>query len=249
MPANYGTMNFPDNVTRLCGRKRFSFGCHSRLPCFTECCRELELVLTPYDVLCLRRELHLNAAEFLDRYVIVEEDEKGGFPVLYLGMVDDGRASCPFISEKGCKVYNGRPGACRAYPVGRGVTRDRNGVKREIHVLIREEHCLGFNESQAQDTAEWFESQGLKEYNVVNDEVMDLLHHKQVQQGKKLTPKEKDAYILALYKLDEFRSYASSFQDKFRLGAEELHMVHADELQLLRFGIRWLKEVLFSEKI
>lgn len=244
-------MNLPDNVTRLCGRKQFSFECHPGVSCFTECCRELELALTPYDVLRLCRELQMGSVEFLDRYVVIEQDARAGFPVLYLGMVDDGRASCPFISEKGCRVYNGRPGACRAYPVGRGVSLDPDGVKREILVLVHEEHCRGFAEPYTQDAAAWFKNQGLAEYNTVNDEVMDLLYHEQVRQGKKLTTKEKDAYILALYKLDEFRNQVTlpPFQDKLRLDGEELQGGLADDLQLLRLGIRWLRQVLFSENI
>jgi len=168
-------MHFPEKVSTLCARKRFSFGCHRNIPCFTECCRELELALTPYDVLCLCKELQMGAAEFIDRFVIVEQDEKGGFPNVYLGMVDDGRASCPFISSRGCKVYKSRPGACRAYPVGRGVRRDADGSVRETYVLVREEHCQGFAEPHSHNVAEWFENQGLQEYNVISDEVLGLL--------------------------------------------------------------------------
>lgn len=133
-------MQFPDNVTRLCGLKGFSFGCHPDVACYTECCRELDLVLTPYDVLCLCKELQMSSAEFVDRYVVVEQDENDIFPVLYLGMVDDGRASCPFISGNGCNVYNSRPGACRAYPVGRvppltGMAKNRNFMSWFVRII------------------------------------------------------------------------------------------------------------------
>ncbi len=134
------TMDFPDNVTRLCGMKRFSFSCHPDVACYTECCRELDLALAPYDVLCLCKELQMSSAEFIDRYVVIEQDENEIFPRLYLGMVDDGKANCPFISENGCKVYKSRPGACRAYPVGRGVTLKANGGKQELYVLVQKEH-------------------------------------------------------------------------------------------------------------
>jgi Fe-S-cluster containining protein len=247
-------MNFPDNVnvTRLCGPKRFSFGCHPNVACFTECCRELDLVLTPYDVLCLRKELQMKSAAFIDRYVVVEQDEGGGFPGLYLGMIDDGRASCPFISENGCKVYNGRPGACRAYPVGRGATLDRNGAKQELYVLVREEHCQGFAaEDQNHTVAEWFENQGLIEYNKINDEVLTLWQHEQVRKGIRLSREQNDNFLLALYRLDEFHELVSSsgFQDEFMLTEEERCSVLSDDLSLLRLGIRWLKETLFAEKI
>lgn len=243
-------MQFPDNVTRLCGLKGFSFGCHPDVTCFTECCRELDLVLTPYDVLHLCKELEMTAAAFIERYVVLEQDENNIFPVLYLGMVDDGRASCPFISKSGCRVYNGRPGACRAYPIGRGVTLDSNGKKQELYVLVREDHCRGFAEDQTHTVAEWFENQGLVEYNKINDEILTLLQHEQVSKGMRLTREQKDNFLLALYKLDEFRELVSSpgFQDEFMLTEEEKRLIFSDDLKLLRFGIRWLKETLFTEK-
>jgi uncharacterized protein len=243
-------MQFPDNVTRLCGLKPFSFGCHPKVSCFTECCRELDLALTPYDVLRLCKELKMTSVEFLERYVVLEQDENDVFPVLYLGMVDDGRASCPFIGKKGCKVYHGRPGACRAYPVGRGATLDGNGKKQELYVLVREDHCKGFAEPETHTVAEWFENQGLDEYNRINDEVLTLLQHEKVQKGMRLSRQQIDNFLLALYRLDEFRELVSSpgFQDRFMLTEEERASVLSDDLSLLRFGIRWLKKSLFTEK-
>ncbi|MDX1776117.1 MAG: YkgJ family cysteine cluster protein [Desulfobulbales bacterium] len=244
-------MNFPDNVTKLCPRKRFTFNCHPKVECFTECCRDLELALTPYDVLCLCRELSMRSADFIDRYVVVEQDEKRGLPRLYLGMVDDGRASCPFIAAAGCKVYNSRPGACRAYPVGRGVTQDGNGVVREIHVLVREDHCRGFAQSNSYNVAEWFENQGLVEYNMINDEMLGLMQYDQGKNGPGFTKEQQDSFLLALYKLDEFREElaSSSFCGKYKLSEQQRQSLLEDDLQLLRFGISWLKEVLYNQKV
>ena len=244
-------MQFPENVTRLCGKKRFSFGCHSGVSCFTDCCHELELNLTPYDLLCLCKELQMRSAEFIDRFVVVEEDGMTGLPRLYLGMVDDGKGSCPFISAKGCAVYNNRPGACRAYPVGRGATLDQNGRVHEIHVLIREEHCRGFAEPDSHSVAEWFENQGLNDYNVINDEVLRLLQHEKMNQGARFSHEQKENFMLALYKLDEFRRLVSSpgFQKKYKLSRKELDAILVDDLSLLRFGIDWLKKLLFTAKI
>jgi Fe-S-cluster containining protein len=194
----------------------------------------------------------MKPAEFIERYVVEELDEKGIFPVLYLGMVDDGRASCPFVSGDGCTVYNGRPGACRAYPVGRGTTLDKNGRKQELYILVREDHCRGFDEPETHTVAEWFADQGLVEYNKINDEVLALVQHEQVGKGlQRLTREQKDKYILALYKLDEFREMVSSpaFQEEFMANEKEREAILADELSLLRFGIRWIMELLFTEKV
>jgi Fe-S-cluster containining protein len=243
-------MEFPENVTKLCGLKRFSFRCHPGVACFTECCRQLDLVLTPYDVLLLCKELQMKPADFIERHVVVEQDEKSIFPVLYLGMVDDGRASCPFVTMEGCRVYNGRPGACRAYPVGRGTTLDSNGRKQEFFVLVREEHCQGFVEPVTQNVAEWFKDQALEEHNSLNDEVLTLLQYEKARKGVRLTREQQDRFILALYRLDEFRDLitSTSFQEGFALTEEEKKLVAIDDAALLRFGIRWLKETLFTEK-
>jgi Fe-S-cluster containining protein len=242
-------MQFPENVTRLCGAKKFSFGCHAGVDCFTECCRELELALTPYDVLRLRRKLALGSADFINRFIVMEQEQDDVFPRFYLGMVDDGRASCPFVSPVGCMVYDDRPGACRAYPVGRGATLNPDGRQQEIYVLVKENHCLGFGEPQSYSVKEWFFNQGLAEYNQMNDEVMSLLQHDQVRQGGSFSPEQIDFFLLALYKLDEFREFVSGsdFQTQFNMAENERQAALTSEESLLKFGIHWLKNVLFED--
>jgi len=243
-------MQLPENVTRLCGAKKFSFGCHSRVNCFTECCRELELALTPYDVLRLRKKLALSSADFINRYIVLEQEENDFFPRLYLGMVDDGRASCPFVGPAGCMVYGDRPGACRAYPVGRGVTLAPDGRQQEIYVLVKENHCLGFGEPQSYSVAEWFHNQGLSEYNAMNDKVMSLLYHEQARQGTRLTHEQVGFFLLAFYKLDEFKEFISGadFLTRFNVTEKEIQAFLIDEESLLRFAVRWLKKTLFNDE-
>ena len=103
--------------------RSFTFACHPGVPCFTDCCRMLELALTPYDVLRLRKATGLTSRELLENYIITEQDPGEPFPRFYLTMVDDGRASCVFVSPQGCTVYPHRPSACRAYPLGRAAVR------------------------------------------------------------------------------------------------------------------------------
>jgi hypothetical protein len=120
-----------------------------------------------------------------------------------------------------------------------------------MHVLVREKHCQGFSEPHSHHVTEWFENQGLIEYNAINDEVLGLLHHEKISQGRGLTQDGKDTFILALYKLDEFRKIVSSpdFYEKYMLSKEKRRSVLADDLNLLRFAIRWLQEFLFTENV
>lgn len=242
-------LQLPENVKRLAPGEKFSFSCHPGVECFTNCCHDLELSLTPYDVLRLKNELKLSSTHFLDQYVLVEKEENEVFPRCYLTMVDDGMASCPFVTDSGCKVYDSRPGACRVYPLGRAVSQACGGRKFEFHVLLTEPHCLGFNRSRSFTAEEWTHHQGLTPYNELNDEVMTLLQHKKVKQGIKLTKEQTDMFVLALYNLDEFRNLVldPGFLPRTALSPDNWQTFAADDTSLLRFGIRWLKNELFGE--
>ena len=42
----------------------YRFACHQGVRCFTDCCRDLHLVLTPYDVLRVKRGLVMDSTAF-----------------------------------------------------------------------------------------------------------------------------------------------------------------------------------------
>jgi hypothetical protein len=47
-----------------------TFVCGPDKECFNDCCRDLNQVLTPYDVLRLKNHLHLPSGAFLQTYTI-----------------------------------------------------------------------------------------------------------------------------------------------------------------------------------
>jgi hypothetical protein len=46
----------------------FKFSCSAKVPCFNECCQDLNQFLTPYDILCLKNHLGMTSGAFLERY-------------------------------------------------------------------------------------------------------------------------------------------------------------------------------------
>jgi len=239
----------PDNFHPIGADERLVFSCHPGVPCFTECCRELDLALNPYDVLRLRQALRLGSAEFLDRYVIMEWEEPQPFPTCYLTMVDDGRASCVFVGETGCSVYDNRPGSCRAYPVGRGASRGPDRTCTESLVLIREAHCQGFGGPKSQTAGGYLVDQGLAPYNQANDALLPLLQHPRLQdQTFRPSGLQRNQYILALYDLDRFRREIIEGRITLRqpLTPAQLTGLTGDDEQLLALGIRWLLEEFFD---
>jgi Fe-S-cluster containining protein len=111
--------------SRLSLEDTFEFACGPEVPCFTECCGRLELLLTPYDVLRLRKRLGISSADFLDTHTIMRWATGHGFPEIMMKMDSDNDKRCPFVTPRGCSVYEDRPGACRIYPLGRAATKHR----------------------------------------------------------------------------------------------------------------------------
>ncbi len=225
--------NLPRNVRGLGDQETFRFSCHPGVPCFTECCRQLDLALSPYDVLRLRRGLGITAAEFLDRYTVVEKGEEDFFPTVFLAMIDDGRAACPFVTDNGCSVYRDRPGACRTYPVGRGAYLDANARPAELFVLLSEPHCRGFEAGPEISVEDWVDDQELAIYNEFNDLLMPLLHHQRIKEGFRPDDRQQARFLDVLYNLDDFSRESSP--------AKEI-----DDPELLKSAIRLLKDELFS---
>uniref|UniRef100_UPI0040567168 YkgJ family cysteine cluster protein n=1 Tax=Candidatus Electronema sp. TaxID=2698783 RepID=UPI0040567168 len=238
----------PDHCQPLAAEETFRFACHPGVACFTECCRQLDLALTPHDALRLKKRLGLDSGSFLEQYVIVAWEEGMTFPACFLTMVDDGRASCVFLTKQGCSVYADRPAACRAYPAGRGVMR-RGSQLEECFVLLREPHCLGFAEEQTQTAPEYFRAQGLEEYNRANDQLLRLHQHPRIQDGFRLSQSQLDQYIMALYNLDFFRQEIADGRIKMHrpLTTLELRALAGDDEELLLLGLRWLLQEYFNE--
>jgi Fe-S-cluster containining protein len=228
----------------------FTFACHPGVSCFTECCRELDLALTPYDVLRLKNHLNIPSGHFLDRYVIIEWEEKQLFPTYYLTMVDDGRASCVFVGTNGCTVYADRPGSCRAYPIGRGAALRNNSPPGETLVLVREAHCHGYAEPQRQSVADYLCGQGMDEYIRYNDALLPLVQHPSILAGTfRPSRKQLDQYTLALYELDQFRRDMVDGRVALHrpMSPAQLAGIAGDDGALLVLGIRWLMQEWYGE--
>lgn len=240
-------IQLPRHVSRIQDDEPFSFSCHPGVDCFTACCRQLELALTPYDILRLKQETGLHSNTFLDRYVIMEQEADDAFPRFYLTMVDDGQASCVFVSKEGCTVYPGRPGACRTYPMGRAAIRQDDHSMREFFVLLKEPHCHGFIEKNIQTAKKYSLEQGLTPYNESNDLVASLLQHEKIRRGMQLTAEETEFFVLALYNLDSFREQleAGGLPNQEQYLPKRAACI--DDEQLLLFAVDWLSKLLFQK--
>lgn len=71
------------------------------------CCKSISPTLYDKDIERLAKTLKLKPSEFIDKYLLIDEENDYVFQ----------QTPCPFIdAENYCMVYESRPKACREYP-------------------------------------------------------------------------------------------------------------------------------------
>ncbi|MFO7963912.1 MAG: YkgJ family cysteine cluster protein [Desulfobacterales bacterium] len=230
----------------------FNFHCHKGVDCFTKCCRGINIILTPYDILLLKNRLGLSSEEFLAIYTVPRIWEKTDLPVVTLKLLDDERQSCPFVRESGCIVYEDRPTTCRYYPVGSASLSHKEGVEGgDFYFFVNEPHCLGFNEQKSWTIREWRKDQGVDIHDDINAQWTDLIVRKRSFPSTiTLTDKGKELFFMVSYNLDRFRRFVfeSAFLTRFNVDEKTAITIKSDEVALLKFGLKWLKDILFQDR-
>jgi Fe-S-cluster containining protein len=234
---------------RLGSDDRFTFECRKGLDCFTQCCRDVVIVLTPYDVLRLRRALGVDSSEFLRLYTISPFTADQKFPAVLLKM-DSIDSRCPFVTEDGCRVYANRPWACRMYPLGLAEPKNPTPDERRFHFLVREEICHGHEQGRECSVREWIENQGVEEYELHGASFKELMLDDSWDSGETLTPAQVGMFYMACYDLDRFRRFVfdSSFLKKFEVDEARAEVMRTDDEELLEFAMQWLRFALFKQR-
>jgi Fe-S-cluster containining protein len=233
----------------LGARDLFCFECRPDLPCFNLCCRNLNLYLYPYDVIRLRKRLGISSAEFIDRHAEIISRPGDPFFSVLLSMADNAEKTCPFLTGKGCGVYEDRPWACRSFPTEHGMDYDaKTGKARPINMFRPPDFCLGRHEKKQWTVSGWLSNQNALVYYEMTGLWADFLRKlpKDPWQGQgRSGPRAKMAFMAA-YNMDEFRAFVfgSSFLKRFDVPGTLMKKIKTDDTALLRFGLDWsLKNV------
>ncbi len=227
------------------------FECHPGVPCFTACCHNIKIVLTPYDILVLRKRLGIPAHDFINQYTEPTYLEKTDMPGVQIKLTED-KKGCPFVTPEGCTVYQDRPSACRYYPVGmadfhEGGTNDAGEDK--FFFLVKEPHCKGFEESKQWTIREWRADQGVDERDELNKEWLRLvMRRKSFGLQATLSEAAKRMFFMASTDLDSFRRFIfeSSFLDTYEVDKETIEKIKEDDLELMLFSFSYLANTLFG---
>ena len=196
---------------RLGVNDKFKFACHSKLACFTHCCADVNIALTPYDVLRLRKRIGMGSEDFIEKYTVLPPMAPGQkLPMVYLRMSEADKR-CQFVGEKGCSVYEDRPWACRMYPIGHASGRtEANPQGEDFYFILRDRRCDGLDEERELTIREWMESQATGDYDAANDEYKELSLHPFLTRGYALEPQHRQMFFMACYKAHSCRNSSLS---------------------------------------
>lgn len=234
---------------RLAPDSKFNFACHKGISCFGQCCGNVNIFLTPYDVLRMKKAQGISSEEFLEKYTLPLILEEQQIPVALLKMGDDKDKKCPFVSPEGCGIYEDRPWACRMYPLGLASSQTQIDGEDFCFLVDDESLCQGFKEDREWTVQEWLADQEVDTYNQQSKDYMALTLHRFFQEGNKLEPAKAQMFYQTCYNLDKFKRnlFESSFFDRFEVEEEHMEKLRTDDEALLNFGLDWLRFAFFAE--
>ncbi len=235
---------------KLTKKDTIQFRCHKDIACFNACCNLADVTLTPYDVIRLKKHLNLDSSAFLKQYTVPFQMDGDGMPGIKLKT--DNKGACLLITKEGCSVYKDRPSACRYYALGHMSMKALDSKKPEdYYVLIHEDHCLGHKEDRTLTIEAYRHEQGVESYDQENKEWMDIILKKRSSGPTVGNPPEMSLqlYFMFCFDLDRARRFVSSpsFIATYELDADEMAKLEKDDIALLHFGLRFLKQTLFGE--
>ena len=226
------------------------FECHPGVSCFTACCHNIKIVLTPYDILVLSERLKLAGHEFISSYTEPVYLEKTDMPGVQIKLTK-GKNACPFVTPEGCIVYTDRPTACRYYPVGMADFHEGGIYQRldKFFFIVKEPHCKGFDEPKEWTIGEWRVDQGVDRRDELNKEWLRLvMRRKSFGYQATLSESAKRMFFMASTDLGSFRRFIfeSSFLDTYVVDEETLDKIKNDDVELMLFSFKYLANTLFG---
>ena len=241
----------PVQPALLEGDRTIRFQCRKGIGCWNACCSNIDIALTPYDILRLKSRLGLSSTEFLRDYTVPYEMEKDGIAGVKLRSVEGGTA-CRFMTPEGCGVYADRPTACRYYPVALLAMRKQGeATDSSAYALVKEAHCLGHQEPRTLTIDRYRDEQGLPEYDALAHGWRELILKKKSSGPTVGKPSRRslELFFMTCYDLDRFRAFVASegFSAVYDVPATEFMAILEDDVMLMLFGFRFLRQVLFGE--
>lgn len=138
------------------------------------CCHGKQVLLNPWELVCLAKEKKLSPQEFRDQYC-----EFGGIRLLFNGKTGwkKQQACSLYIEDFGCSVHSGRPLSCRLYPLGRQIQ------SKEVHYIYQGdkfpclEGCPEVIDLPQLNVGEYLKRQVTDKFETAQDEYLELMQN------------------------------------------------------------------------
>jgi hypothetical protein len=125
-------------------------------------------------------------------------------------------------------------------------------VDRDSYAIVKEDHCKGHAVNRRITIADYRKEQGLEEYDELARGWRQLVLKKKSSGPTigKPSLRSRQLFFMACYDIDKFREFvfAESFSKLFELKPEEREAFASDDVALLQFAFRFLRQVLFGEE-
>jgi len=160
-----------------------------------DCCRNNKnvVIVEPLDMFRLAKHLGIYIEEAIEKYMELVW-LTWGFPVFTL-KTKQHLDSCVFLKNSRCSVYDGRPRACRLYPLNAGPDDEKPGAFINVIDVKRKHHLTG----PARLASEWMdENFSLEEREFVQLDFKFIAEFARLGQGID-QGKEKSVNELMLY--------------------------------------------------
>nr|VFK56097.1 MAG: hypothetical protein BECKTUN1418D_GA0071000_104113 [Candidatus Kentron sp. TUN] len=242
----------PATPQLLTQESKIRFHCYPGISCFNACCKKADITLGPYDILRLQERLGMGSKEFLKDHTVPFQIDQDGLPGVKLRTTED--CVCLFLDgENGCSVYEDRPTVCRYYPIALLNKREQGSAQvEEDYSLVKEDHCKGHEEDRELTIADYRQEQGCSEYDDINREWYQLILKKKSAGPGVGKPSDTSLqlFFMACYNIDMFRRFVKSenFRKTYVMDDTFYTTIEEDNLILLRFAFRFLRQVLFGER-
>ena len=232
--------------------KIIQFQCRKGIDCWNACCSNIDISLTPYDILRLKRRFELSSGAFLQQYTLPYQMEQDSIAGVKLRPVAHGTA-CQFMTPEGCSVYQDRPTACRYYPIALlSLRRQDENTDRASYALVEEPHCLGHKEPRQISVGDYRKEQGLEDYDELARGWRQLILKKKSSGPSIGKPSKRslELFFMVCYDLDRVSQFGASegFSTIYDVPEQEMKDILCDDVALMQFGFRLLRQVLFGEE-
>lgn len=138
------------------------------------CCHGKQVLLNPWELVCLAQEKKITPREFRDRYC-----EFGGTRLRFDGKKGwKGQLSCSqYIDGFGCSVHLGRPLSCRLYPLGRQIQSEEVCYIYQGNEFPCLEGCPEVSELPYLTVGEYLKGQLTDKFEKAQDEYLELMQN------------------------------------------------------------------------